>query len=166
MPCVPVPIVVIERKTAFGQKPKFEFGERVQLSWQQSFLPMPIGLWAAHTSLRGGTEAGMDGFVRHGWAWPPGWLQGPPQASRCDGRASGGRRPRLWRGRGLEIPPGPSLTQPHKVMVLWCDRGSVRDRVRPRTHDKRSANAFGHFLTAFPNTYDANCEKRIAFHCE
>ena len=59
----------------------------------------------------------------------------------------------LWRGRGLEIPPGPSLTQPHKVMVLWCDRGSVRDRVRPQTHDKRSANAFGHFLTAFAHSY-------------
>ena len=59
----------------------------------------------------------------------------------------------LWRGRGLEIPPGPSLTQPHKVMVLWCDRGSVRDRVRPQTHDKRSANAFGHFLTAFAHTF-------------
>ena len=42
-------IVVSERKTAFGQKPKFAFGERVRLSWQPSFLPMPIGLWAAHT---------------------------------------------------------------------------------------------------------------------
>ena len=38
-------------------------------------------------------------------------------------------------------------------MVLWCDRGSVRDRVRPRTHDKRSANAFGHFQSAFADTY-------------
>ena len=30
----------------------------------------------------------------------------------------------------------------------------VRDRVRPQTHDKRSANAFGHFLTALATTYD------------
>ena len=67
---------------------------------------------------------------------------------RRTGIRAGGPRP-----VGLEIPPGPSLTQPNKVMVLWCDRGSVRDRVRPRTHDKRSANAFGHFLTAFATTY-------------